>query len=74
MPDMNEELVGIELIVAMAMWFLVVLAAFFFVGAVVGIVAILVGVCLIGLWLVRLIRGSEEPSAPEGLAGDVDRA
>ena len=58
----------------MAVWFLVLLAAFFFVGAVVGIVAILVGVGLTGLWLVTLIRGPEEPSAPEGTAGSVDRA
>jgi hypothetical protein len=50
-------------------WFLVVLAAFFFVGAVVGIIAILVGACLFGWWFVRLIRGSDEPPAGEGTAG-----
>jgi hypothetical protein len=56
---MNEERVGIELIVAVTVWFLAVLVAFFFVGAVVGIIVILVGVALFGWWLVSLIRGSQ---------------
>ena len=67
---MDEERIGIELIVSVVAWFLVVLAAFFFVGAVVGIIAILVGTCLFGLWFVRLIRGSDEASAGEGTTGD----
>jgi hypothetical protein len=66
---MDEERIGIELIVSVVAWFLVVLAAFFFVGAVVGIIATLVGACLFGWWFVRLIRGSDEPSAGEGTAG-----
>jgi hypothetical protein len=56
---MDEERVGIERIVAVTVWFLAVLAAFFFVGAVVGIVVILVGVGLLAWWLVSVIRGSE---------------
>jgi hypothetical protein len=56
---MDEERVGIELIVAVTVWFLAVLAAFFFVGAVVGIIVILVGVGLLAWWLVGVIRGSE---------------
>jgi hypothetical protein len=67
---MDEERIGVELIVSVVAWFLVVLAAFFFVGAVAGIIAFLVGVCLFGWWFVRLIRGSDEPSAGEGTAGD----
>ena len=63
---MDEERIGIELIVSVVAWFLVVLAAFFFVGAVVGIIAILVGTCLFGLWFVRLIGESDEASAGEG--------
>ena len=66
---MDEERTGIELIVSVVAWFLVVLAAFF-VGAVVGIIAILVGTCLFGSWFVRLIRGSDEASAGEGTTGD----
>jgi hypothetical protein len=58
-PRMNEERIGIELIVSVTVWFLAVLAAFFFVGAVVGIIVILVGVGLFGWWLVSLIRGSQ---------------
>jgi hypothetical protein len=56
---MNEERVGIELIVSVTVWFLAVLAAFFFIGAVVGIIVILVGVGLFSWWLVSVIRRSE---------------
>jgi hypothetical protein len=56
---MDEERVGIELIVAVTVWFLAVLAAFFFVGAMVGIIVILVGIGLFAWWLVGVIRGSE---------------
>ena len=56
---MNEERVGIELIVSVMVWFLAVLAAFFFVGAVVGIIVILVGVGLFAWWLVSVIRRSD---------------
>jgi hypothetical protein len=67
---MDEERIGIELIVSVVAWFLVVLAAFFVVGAVVGIVALVVGAGLFGWWFARLIRGSNEPPAGDGTAGD----
>jgi hypothetical protein len=54
---MNEERIGIELIVSVTVWFLAVLAAFFLVGAVLGIVVILVGIALFGWWLATVIRG-----------------
>jgi hypothetical protein len=53
---MDEERVGIELIIAVTVWFLAVLAAFFFVGPVVGIIVILVGVGLFAWWLISVIR------------------
>ena len=56
---MNEERIGIELIVSVAVWFLAVLAAFFFVGAVVGIIVIVVGLGLFAWWLITVIRQSE---------------
>jgi hypothetical protein len=73
LASMNEERVGIELIVSVTVWFLAVLAAFFFVGAVVGIIVILVGVCLFGWWLVSVIRKAGQPPAGNDTAGDVDR-
>jgi hypothetical protein len=57
---MDEERVGIELIVSVIAWFAVVLLAFFFVGAVVGVIAILVGALLFIWWLVRAIRAPEK--------------
>jgi hypothetical protein len=69
---MNGERIGVELIVATAVWFLAVLAAFFFVGPVVGIIAIVVGFGLLGWWLVSVIRGSDQPVAGDRRAGDVD--
>jgi hypothetical protein len=59
---MNEERMAIGLIVSVLAWILVVIAAFFLAGAVVGIVAIGVGVNLLGWWLARVIRS--DPSAP----------
>jgi Flp pilus assembly protein TadB len=57
---MDEERVGIELIVSVIAWFAVVLLAFFFVGAVVGVIAILLGALLFIWWLVRAIRAPEQ--------------
>jgi hypothetical protein len=57
---MDEERVGIELIVSVIGWFAVVLLAFFFVGAVVGVIAILLGALLFIWWLVRAIRAPEK--------------
>ena len=57
---MDEERVGIEVIVSVIAWFAVVLLAFFFVGAVVGVIAILLGAVLFIWWLVRAIRAPEK--------------
>jgi hypothetical protein len=57
---MNEERVGIELIVSVIAWFAIVLLAFFFVGAVVGVIAIVLGALLFVLWLARIIRSPEK--------------
>jgi hypothetical protein len=69
---MNGERIGVELIVATALWFLAVLTAFFFVGPVIGIIAIVIGLGLLGWWLVSVIRSSDQPVAGDGPAGDVD--
>ena len=61
MPRMNEERVGIELILAVIVWFALVLVAFFFVGVVVGLVVIVVGALLFIWWLVRVIRAPDGP-------------
>jgi hypothetical protein len=57
---MNEERVGIELILSVIAWFALVLLAFFFVGAVVGVIVIVLGVLLFVWWLARIIRAPEE--------------
>jgi hypothetical protein len=57
---MSSDLIGAELAAAGGIWFLAVLAAFFFVGPVVGIVVILLGVVLFGAWAVNAIRKSEQ--------------
>jgi|Tabmets5t2r1_1033131.scaffolds.fasta_scaffold56539_2 hypothetical protein len=57
---MDEERVGIELIVSLIAWFAVVLLAFFFVGVVVGVIAILLGALLFMWWLVRAIQAPEQ--------------
>lgn len=69
---MNGEWIGVELIVATAVWFLAILAAFFFVGPVIGIIAIVIGLGFLGWWLVSVIRSSDQPVAGDGGAGDVD--
>ena len=62
MPRMDEERVGIELILAVIVWFAAVLVAFFFVGVVVGFVVIIAGALLFVWWLVRVIRSPDPPS------------
>jgi hypothetical protein len=59
---MSEERIAIQMIVAVMVWLAAVVAAFWLVGAAVGIIVILVGVCLFGLWLASVIRS--EPPAP----------
>jgi hypothetical protein len=59
---MNEERIGIALILSVIVWFAIVLVAFFFVGAVVGVLAIVVGIVVFIWWLARIIRS---PGADE---------
>jgi hypothetical protein len=64
---MSEEGVAIGLIVSALAWLVAVVAAFYFVGAVAGILVILAGACLFGWWLARVIRS--EPPAPGSTEG-----
>jgi hypothetical protein len=57
---MDEERVGIELIISVIAWFAVVLLAFFFVGAVVGVTVVVLGALLFLWWLARMIRAPEQ--------------
>ena len=54
-----SDLIGIELTLGLALWFLVVLACFFFVGPVVGIIAIIGGVVLGAILAVAVIRRAD---------------
>ena len=54
-----SDLIGVKLTLGLALWFLVVLACFFFVGPVVGIIAIIGGVVLGGIWAVAVIRRAD---------------
>jgi hypothetical protein len=56
----NEERLGVELTVSVIAWFAVVLLAFFFVGAVVGVIAIMLGALLFIWWLARIVRSPEK--------------
>ena len=58
---MDEERFGIEVIASLAVWFIAVLAAFFFVGAVVGIIVLVGGLLLMAWWIVRVFRKEEQP-------------
>jgi hypothetical protein len=58
---MNEERVAITMIVAALVWLLAVIAAFWLVGPVAGILVIVAGLGLFGLWLARVIRSPSEP-------------
>jgi hypothetical protein len=57
---MTSDLIGAKLAAAGGVWFLAVLAAFFFVSPVVGIVVILLGVVLFGWWAVDAVRRAEQ--------------
>ncbi|MGA8219547.1 MAG: hypothetical protein WB771_13375 [Solirubrobacterales bacterium] len=54
-----SDLIGVKLTLGLALWFLVVLACFFFIGPVVGIVAILAGVVIGAILAVRAIRRAD---------------
>ena len=53
---MDYERIGVEVIIAVIVWFLAVLFAFFLVGPVVGIAVILAGLLLFGWRLAVAIR------------------
>jgi hypothetical protein len=57
---MDEERVGIALIISVIAWFAVVLLAFFFVGAVVGVTVVVLGALLFLWWLARMIQAPEQ--------------
>ena len=59
---MNEERIAIEMVVAIMVWLGAVILSFWYIGAGVGIVVILLGVALFAWWLARVIRS--EPEAP----------
>jgi hypothetical protein len=57
---LTSDLIGAWLAAALGGWFLAVLLAFFFIGPVVGIVVLFLGVVGFGWWLVDLIRRSDQ--------------
>jgi hypothetical protein len=56
---MGSDLIGIEVTVALIVWFLCVLVAFFLIGPVVGVLVILAGILLGGFAAVRVIGRSD---------------
>ena len=54
-----SDLIGVKLTLGLALWFLVVLACFFFVGPVVGIIAIIGGVVVGAILAVAVIRRTD---------------
>jgi hypothetical protein len=55
-PEINEERITIVLVVSLVAWFAALIAAFWFVGAFVGIIVIIIGAGLLAFGLVRVIR------------------
>ena len=55
-PELNEERITIVLVVSLVAWFAAVIAAFWLVGAFVGIIVIIIGVGLLAWALARVIR------------------
>jgi hypothetical protein len=56
----DEERIGIEFMLAVIVWFAAVLAAFFFVGVLVGLLVVFAGAGLLAWWLVSVIRAPDE--------------
>ncbi len=52
-------MIGVKLTLGLALWFLVVLACFFFVGPVAGIIAIIGGVVVGAILAVAVIRRTD---------------
>ena len=57
---MNEERTAIQLMVAVIAWFALVLVAFFFIGAWIGLAVIVLGALAFGWWLARIMRTPEQ--------------
>ena len=53
---MDLERIGIEYILSVIVWLAAVLAAFFFVGVLVGFLVMFAGAGLLGWWLVSVMR------------------
>ena len=62
---MNEERIAIVMIVAVMLWLGAVILSFWYIGAGVGIIVILLGLGLFAWWLARVIRSKPEASGPE---------
>ena len=62
---MSEERIAIEMIVAVMLWLFAVILSFWFIGAGVGIIVIVLGVALFGWWLARVIPSKPDPPGPE---------
>jgi hypothetical protein len=60
---MSEERIAIQMIVGVMLWLIAVVASFWWIGAAVGIIVILLGAFLFGWWLVTVIRS--EPPEPQ---------
>ncbi len=54
-----SDLIGVKLTLGLALWFLVVLACFFFIGPVVGIIAIVAGLAVGAILAVSVIRRAD---------------
>ena len=62
---MNEERIAIVMIVAVMLWLGAVILSFWYIGAGVGIIVILLGLGLFGWWLARVIRSKREAPGAE---------
>jgi hypothetical protein len=54
-----SDLIGVKVTLGLGLWFLVVLACFFFVGPVAGIIAIIGGIVLGAILAVAVIRRAD---------------
>ena len=54
-----SDLIGVKLTLGLALWFLVVLGCFFFIGPVVGIIAIVAGIVIGAILAVGVIRRAD---------------
>jgi len=55
-PELNEERITIVLVVSLMAWLAALIAAFWLIGALAGIIVILIGAGLLALVLARVIR------------------